>query len=1671
MRLALVAALLCWTAAQVPPPPCPAQQPCSSHPLSCSPRDPFFSWINVATLSACHLTLEIRVGLTASMTGRLFRSATDTDGLVDTLRNMSKETGSVFIVDFGIEMSYCLSFCVMDDESSVSKAVDSYRVFSGINGTESSMDLLLGPSSWDFRMAAAQVAEEFSMPLLLWSFPESYGIGWVMPSNTMVRSTARWLGNLLTETPVPTDNAFGRLPPQLRSFNCDQLDLPEGYTLRMFPELLPCDGGPCNITRDLDYCAVKEQNLSIAGTWVPPTVLRNGGWYQDCLNIDVAKDQGGYVELELYFPRSQEAVEVLFTGANVDTGPYLFLDGILYVHSPGPLRLKHGTTLYIEYTDAAEISLSICLRQPCSHFQCPAGYFQWSNSSVCSSANCTEADLQTCCRNTTERNAIAANGPFYQYAFSSVLDLSVPPSHLMDQLLPMLLHPRTQFIKCVAQADAEDIYSNLCRNHIQQSMAVGFRTVEQPISIISDDRGVHHTIVHLMLMQPPPSVVLVCSDLETYSSFIHGLEANSITFRWVASCIPFGEQLQMRVQGSQLVYNYVEPTAWPTRNQLRRQDQVQTYEETLEVLPTQSFASLIKEQTTLTLQMLALRSGVQVLHQVAAQSLELFAQGIAAGESTDGIVYLVQALTKSFSFITYLGVLQFDVHGRRQIQRNEVGMRQFFPLEDLSELSDGQTVAVAETWYYNQARHLFSRFREFENWEAPLAPNEPNFLAKKMSLTYPCPPGCVVSSLRCAACPPGTFRQANSPSCSPCYQETFQDKWAGDRCFKCPNGGFCNSTHHPPIARPGFVRVVDVRFFETYADFLGQNACSTRDSGGLTLFRPTDTSRWDASKVQSPWILKKCVPEHICTGANRCAQFQTGQTCSSCTDRATKFEWWLFKLSCSECPPMGLLILQISVMVLIQVSCTLLLSIASRDSAWNEHSLAGPVIFGFLRALQIHAVLSKMMMESLIVEGDDWAIFVWLGTASQALFAPCLLPLASCVLPLLTESDLMLYHLFQFASRFGTLIISSTICFCFAGRGYRTDALVRTGYTALHFALPSLSFYSLALSQCAVVPETGESMLRLDLDIPCPSINNLATYYAVLHVLCMVAQWISIPWILQSWIERRTQDRYGLGLSKLAQGRHYWKILDDLTVSFVCLFAIQFGESGIVNCIFATEGLYALMAEMSQAYSVLCGNLMVTVRRRLAVNIIFLCAFALVTDFVLSFLKFFLRQDFSSESQILKSSVLILSELHMVLVALSALMENRVALVVNAHLMTAPARPWMRRISRLAACFSSYHSMHVEQQGRGGQVVFDARSTPKRHRKILMDGIASTMSYVLFNTRVLKMNMVRDFVTDAVKDILAARKAQAMRRMNAKGASRKIAKITQDEDEALTVFLQSDLIAPHELVCAIDDMTSGLLHHHFRRGQKEREVGIDDDEQEEHEKAVSTHDSAKRQKKAVAVKKKSQEKKNWQKKFVTAQVECSQTIGSLLAQAEDTRSRILNMWLIASENDNPVITSCLDKAEMYCTILQSLSDFLGASRDAKDPSVSLFLDDVAQRLRRVTKDPDAIRSEKKDKDPAASTNSTEFKAIEEVEAEEDKTLERELKSLFGNSEAGTQRAHLVAPMESSSHVDTRRGRTPRVALPFNSIDFQSRTQPAPSRYPELDWFDEPVNTMAVEDQN
>ena len=50
-----------------------------------------------------------------------------------------------------------------------------------------------------------------------------------------------------------------------------------------------------------------------------------------------------------------------------------------------------------------------------------------------------------------------------------------------------------------------------------------------------------------------------------------------------------------------------------------------------------------------------------------------------------------------------------------------------------------------------------------------------------------------------------------------------------------------------------------------------------------------------------------------------------------------------------------------------------------------------------------------------------------------------------------------------------------------------------------------------------------------------------------------------------------------------------------------------------------------------------------------------------------------------------------------------------------------------------SSCFSDLVSgMHVEQQGRGGQVIFDARSTPQRHRTLGLL-LATATNFPLYN--------------------------------------------------------------------------------------------------------------------------------------------------------------------------------------------------------------------------------------------------------------------------------------------------------------------------------------------------
>eukprot|EP00438_Fugacium_kawagutii_P009964 Skav225764 [mRNA] locus=scaffold3552:221942:223984:- [translate_table: standard] len=132
----------------------------------------------------CELPVEVRVGLTMSLTGNRSDEGINRN-ILQVLANWSSEvsTKSAPIsrddVDIG-HINMCIRFCVMDDESSEQKMVDLYRSFSGDGNSFSSAStpsravLLLGPGTEDFRNAAAQVANEYQKPMILWSLPKDW---------------------------------------------------------------------------------------------------------------------------------------------------------------------------------------------------------------------------------------------------------------------------------------------------------------------------------------------------------------------------------------------------------------------------------------------------------------------------------------------------------------------------------------------------------------------------------------------------------------------------------------------------------------------------------------------------------------------------------------------------------------------------------------------------------------------------------------------------------------------------------------------------------------------------------------------------------------------------------------------------------------------------------------------------------------------------------------------------------------------------------------------------------------------------------------------------------------------------------------------------------------------------------------------------------------------------------------------------------------------------------------------------------------------------------------------------------------------------------------------------------------------------------------------------------
>eukprot|EP00913_Durusdinium_trenchii_P011882 g11160.t1 len=482
------------------------------------------------------------------------------------------------------------------------------------------------------------------------------------------------------------------------------------------------------------------------------------------------------------------------------------------------------------------------------------------------------------------------------------------------------------------------------------------------LSVTEEGASLQQAIVQLQLMRPAPSLVLVCGDMGIYSRFIHGLIANSQTFYWVMSCFPFGRELQGSVKGSQLAYNFLEPMPWPPLQQIEAVDQAmaEIQEAIAQTIPGLSLASLTSQQPNLNMQMLALRAAVQMLYQAVYKGMTswflyqtstvgvLQPDGANTSLQDGGIDYLVTALKtplkiSSFThdtYFTYFGQRNFDQQGHVIASRYETGLRQFIPLANISEISKRDPVKIKGSWRYNHARHLF---REF-SFDETLEPNRLDFLSNKLIYTYPCPAGCVVVGLDCSACPPGFFRQASGVGCAPCpaNASVFYNFWAGPQCFPCPHGSRCDRPDEAPVALPGYLLLADP---------------AAKNLGGRGLLGGAwDLSRWYELKAQTFWIVEECFPQTACAGQNQCAQFHYGDKCSICSPGSSKFEGYFCRVDCAECPQVAALVFQTLVLAAFQVISILLLSLAIRDSAWNVHSISGPVVIALLRALLIHAI-------------------------------------------------------------------------------------------------------------------------------------------------------------------------------------------------------------------------------------------------------------------------------------------------------------------------------------------------------------------------------------------------------------------------------------------------------------------------------------------------------------------------------------------------------------------------------------------------------------------------------------------------------------------------------------------------------------------------------------------
>eukprot|EP00930_Biecheleria_cincta_P031525 TRINITY_DN2187_c0_g1_i2.p1 TRINITY_DN2187_c0_g1~~TRINITY_DN2187_c0_g1_i2.p1 ORF type:complete len:1688 (-),score=217.41 TRINITY_DN2187_c0_g1_i2:150-5213(-) len=521
--------------------------------------------------------LERRIGMTASMTGPRsslrIRQSLEDGSFLGAPSNRTVPMSNLVI---GVR----LSMCIVDDQSSERKAVEAYRAFS-IHGKTSNatVDILLGPQSHYFREAAAQVADEYNKPILMWTMPEfireiGLGVSPQMSTQDLVDSVQvkkRMIANMqkmtttglvkpagplpnMADIPGVNDLVEGRLHVPIEH-SCARYPVPDGFRLRPNADLLGCDG-PC---KDLVYCSTPSHNSSVTGSWSPQSALVTSSWDKGC--IGGRGQLGARTEMHLVWNLERYKMKARLVFNTSGDSANLVLHGRSLSNGSSLQVVLDGSQIVFQDDGREPATWEVCLLEHCSRYTCPQNYHRVPGEAFCERWPCSEPrDLQACCSLNLHQNP---NGPLWDRGLNSVFDSTVPLSYWATDALARARYDfAATSLACIAISEGYDFATTLCESYLNYGASeLGY--LVPAIGTISVGLNNISEVAHILdSFWPEADAVLMVGNVAGVGAALQRLQVALVRPKIVINALPSGSIICKDVNINAKHFRYFEPVPW-----------------------------------------------------------------------------------------------------------------------------------------------------------------------------------------------------------------------------------------------------------------------------------------------------------------------------------------------------------------------------------------------------------------------------------------------------------------------------------------------------------------------------------------------------------------------------------------------------------------------------------------------------------------------------------------------------------------------------------------------------------------------------------------------------------------------------------------------------------------------------------------------------------------------------------------------------------------------------------------------------------------------------------------------------------------------------------------------------------------------------------------------------